>query len=78
MSGGQAGVGHGALGLAPAEDSDKGQLVGRGGHRFGLAAGSRGRLDGQVHRILDDVAGGEGGRFPTQVRPVRRLGDLDG
>ena len=37
----------------------------------------RGRLDGQVHAVLDNVARGGGGGLPGEVGSVRRLADLN-
>ena len=71
VRGGQGGVGDHALGRGAAEHPHEGELGGGGGDGLGVAlGGGGGRLDGEVDRVLHDVAGGGGGRLPGQVRAV--------
>lgn len=66
---GEAGRLHQAGGAGPAVHAHEGQLRRRG--RLGL--GRLVALDGQVHRVLDDLARRHRRRLPGQVGAVRAL-----
>ena len=71
VRGGEGGVGDHALCRGAAEHPHEGELGGGGGDGLGVAlGGGGGRLDGEVDRVLHDVAGGGGGGLPGQVRAV--------
>lgn len=68
---GEAGGLHEAGGAGPAVHPHEGQLG--WGRALGLAAAGLGALDGQVDRVLDDLARGHRGGLPGEVSTVGTL-----
>lgn len=66
---GQAGRLHQARRVRAAVNPHEGQLCWRGGLGFSRLVA----LDGQIHRVLDDLPRRHGRRLPGQMGPIRAL-----